>query len=247
MWIGIISIFSEMFALVSNYGILNKAIRNGSVSLFLFNPKYFSKNIFINCRPYSDIPGVLLNVEVLKNVINYAKLESNSVNTKVVYLSPKGVFLNQSIVVDFLSYKSVIFISGRYEGVDERLFNFFIDSELSIGDIILSGGELAIMLLIDSIVRLLPNVLNNVQSIFTDSFINYILDSPHYAKPKLVYNVKISENLLSGNHLFIKNWNIKCRLGGTFFFRRDLFNKIRMSKMQYMLLRVFIFKNREVV
>ncbi|QQG46832.1 MAG: tRNA (guanosine(37)-N1)-methyltransferase TrmD [Candidatus Azosocius agrarius] len=247
MWIGIITIFPEMFVTVSNYGILSKAIKNGSIKFFLFNPRYFIKKFFLNCKPYGDIPGVLLSVDILKNAINYAKLESSNVDTKVVYLSPKGTLINQNVISNILSYKSVIFISGRYEGIDERLFNFFIDEEISFGDFIFSGGENILFLLLDSIVRLLPNVLGNINSVINDSFIDYVLDAPHYTKPKLVYNVKIPKNLLFCNNLLIKDWNIKYKLGCTFFKRRELFNKFKMSKIKYMLLRNFILENREVL
>ena len=127
MWIGIITLIPENFIIFTNYGILSKALKNGSLILSTFNPKYFKKGFFIDYKPYSNVPGVLLNIESLKNSINYAKMESNNFETKIIYLSPKGVIINQDLIIDILSYKSVIFLSGKYEGIDERLFEFFID------------------------------------------------------------------------------------------------------------------------
>lgn len=245
MWIGVITIFPEMFVSMSNYGIISKSIKNGNINLCLFDPKYFIKNFLIDNRPYSNTPGILVSFEILKNIVNYAKFESKNFDTKVIYLSPKGNMINQNLIIDILSYKSIIFLSGRYEGIDERMFNFFIDYEISIGDFVLSGGEFIVMFLIDCISRLFPKVLGNKNSIFDDSFIEYIFDSPHYTKPKLLYNMFVPKILLSGNHFFLEIWNIKNKLGCTFFKRRDLFNHFKLSKIQYLLLRSFILENRE--
>lgn len=245
MWVGIVTIFPGIFSVISNYGIISKSLKSGNIKLCFFNPRCFVENFLIDAKPYSDTPGILLNVEILKNVINYAKFESKNINTKVIFLSPKGNVISQSFLVDILSYSSIIFVSGKYEGIDERFIEFFVDYEISIGDFVLSSGEFVIMFLIEALVRLCPKVLSNSLSIFNDSFVEYVFDTPHYTKPRSIYNLIVPNILILGNFFNLEIWKLKVKLGCTFFKRRDLFNNFRILKIHYVLLRNFILKNRK--
>ena len=244
MWIGIITIFPEVFSVFSSYGMSNKSLKTCNIKLCVFNPRYFVENFFVDCKPYSKVPGLLLNVEILKNVLNYAKFESKNINTKVIYLSPKGNIINQCLLIDFLSCSSVIFISGKYEGIDERFIEFFVDYEISVGDFILSSGEFVIMFLIDAFIRLYPKILNNPSSVLDDSFMEYMFDSPHYTKPKNICNLIIPEVLILGDLFVLEVWKLRVKLGNTFFKRRDLFNNFKMLRIHYVLLRNFILRSR---
>lgn len=237
MWIGIISIFPEMFDIIVKYGIIGKAFKKKLIDIKVWNPRDFSnkKNRKIDKKPYGGGAGMLMEAEPVHKAIKAAmELKKNKVKT--IYLSPKGKKINQDNIYNLLSNKNIILVCGRYKGIDERIILQDIDEELSIGDYIVSGGEIPAMVLIDAITRLIPGVLNKESSIKEDSFYYGLLDCPHYTKPKIYNNIKVPSILLSGNHKNIKRWKLKQSLGITFLKRPELFKKIKINKEKINLL-----------
>jgi tRNA (guanine37-N1)-methyltransferase len=182
---------------------------------------------------------MLMKVAPLKQAIAAAKAKNGS-NSKVIYLSPQGQTLTQQKAQQLASEESLIFISGRYEGIDERLIQTQVDEEISIGDYVLSGGELAAMVVMDSIIRLVPEVLGHDLSAVEDSFVDGLLDCPHYTRPENVEGLEVPEVLLSGNHEKIKRWRLKQALGRTWQRRPDLMEKRELNKVEQSLLQEFI-------
>jgi tRNA (guanine37-N1)-methyltransferase len=182
---------------------------------------------------------MLMKVEPLKQAIAAAKAKNGS-SSKVIYLSPQGQTLTQEKAQQLASEDSLIFISGRYEGIDERLIQTQVDEEISIGDYVLSGGELAAMVVMDSIIRLVPEVLGHDQSAVEDSFVDGLLDCPHYTRPENIDGLDVPEVLLSGNHEKIKRWRLKQALGRTWQRRPDLMEKRELNKLEQSLLQEFI-------
>lgn len=226
MWIGIISIFPEMFAAPYTQGVLGKAIHNKHCKLQCFNPRNFStdKHKRVDDRPYGGGPGMVLMPEPLYQSITAAKQAAPVKHTKVFYLSPQGKPLTQKKVSRLATLPAMILLCGRYEGVDERLIQTMVDEEISLGDYILSGGELPALSLIDACVRLLPNVLGNPDSAQQDSFseTNNLLDHPHYTKPPIWRGQAVPEVLLSGNHQKINQWRRMTQIQKTKEKRSDL-------------------------
>lgn len=241
MRLGIISIFPEMFQALTDYGISGRAVSNGMVDVTAWNPRDFTtdRHQTVDDRPYGGGPGMLMKVEPLKQAIAAAKAKNGS-NSKVIYLSPQGQTLTQEKAQQLASEDSLIFISGRYEGIDERLIQTQVDEEISIGDYVLSGGELAAMVVMDSIIRLVPEVLGHDQSAVEDSFVDGLLDCPHYTRPENIDGLDVPEVLLSGNHEKIKRWRLKQALGRTWQRRPDLMEKRELNKLEQSLLQEFI-------
>ncbi|XBC44208.1 MAG: tRNA (guanosine(37)-N1)-methyltransferase TrmD [Buchnera aphidicola (Schlechtendalia peitan)] len=240
-YIGIISIFPEMFKAIINYGITRKAIQKRIIQIKIFNPRNYTKNKYrsIDDRPYGGGSGMLMTAEPLKLAIEHAKSMIES-NTTVFYLSPQGSKLNHKKILMLSKKKHIILLCGRYKGIDERLIQSkIIDEEISIGDYILSGGELPAMILIDMLCRLLPGVLGQKQLKLDDSFHNGLLECPQYTRPKTFHKISVPEILLSGNHKKIENWKLKQSLGQTWIKRPDLLNKITLTKKENDLLKQF--------
>ncbi|QJC38307.1 tRNA (guanosine(37)-N1)-methyltransferase TrmD [Enterobacteriaceae endosymbiont of Donacia marginata] len=252
MWISIISLFPEMFKTYIKYGLINKSIKKKLLNISFWNPRDFIKNKFskIDSNIYGGGGGIILKAEPLIKSIYKAKIEMKN-NVKIIYLSPQGKKINISYIKKLLSYNKMIFICGRYKGIDERVINNFVDEEVSIGDYILSGGELPAMILLDTIVRQIPGVLNNMSSSQTDSFFNNgLLDAPNYTYPKVLKNLKkntVPSILLSGNHKKIKEWKLQQSLGITWLKRPDLLRKKKLTKKEKILFQNFkkyYFKNK---
>ncbi|HHB91828.1 MAG TPA: tRNA (guanosine(37)-N1)-methyltransferase TrmD [Thioploca sp.] len=207
MHIGIISIFPEMFATLSCGGITARALQKQIFNLSIWNPRNFTDNKHnrVDDRPYGGGPGMVLQVQPLRAAINSAK-KSLGYGTKVIYLSPQGRRLDQAGVQTLLSYQNIILVAGRYEGIDERVIEQDIDELWSIGDYVLSGGELAAMVIIDALVRQLPGSLGHEESAKEDSFSSGLLDYPTYTRPEEIDGQKVPAILLSGNHAKIANW-----------------------------------------
>ena len=241
MRLGIISIFPEMFQALTDYGVSGRAVSNGQVDVTAWNPRDFTtdRHQTVDDRPYGGGPGMLMKVEPLKQAIAAAKAKNGS-NSKVIYLSPQGQTLTQQKAQQLAGEESLIFISGRYEGIDERLIQTQVDEEISIGDYVLSGGELAAMVVMDSIIRLVPEVLGHDLSAVEDSFVDGLLDCPHYTRPENVEGLEVPEVLLSGNHEKIKRWRLKQALGRTWQRRPDLMEKRELNKVEQSLLQEFI-------
>lgn len=239
MWFKIITIFPEMFGAITNYGITSKAIKKKIINIDFLNPRNFTTNKYksIDDRPYGGGPGMLMSFEPL--YLSIQKATSELKDATVIYLSPQGKILKQNCIQKLIKKKKIIFICGRYEGIDERIIDHQIHEEWSIGNYILTGGELAAMIMIDSISRLIPGVIKKKQSIEEDSFSKHLLDYPNYTRPKITNNMSVPEILLSGNHNKIRLWRLKQSLGKTWIKRPDLLKKHILTKEEKTLLNEF--------
>jgi len=211
MKINIISIFPEMFDSVIQYGVLSRAIKKKLIKVCYFNPRNYSKRKKIDDKPYGGGPGMIMTFQPLQLAILDSKKRIKG-DFQVIYLTPKGKQLNSKIALNLSKYKNLILICGRYQGLDERIIQKEVDQEISIGQYILSGGELAAMILIDVISRFIPGVLGNYKSITENSFFNGLLDSPRYTRPQKICDMLVPKVLLSGNHKNIKEWKFKSSL-----------------------------------
>jgi len=240
MWFGVISLFPEMFDAVTKQGVTGRAVKNGLIDFNCWSPRdyAFDKHKTVDDRPYGGGPGMLMMVQPLRDAIDAAKASAGE-GAKVIYLSPQGRKLDQQGAQELVNHKKLILVAGRYEGIDERLIESHIDEEWSIGDFILSGGELAAMTLIDSVSRLVPGVLGHNQSAEQDSFSDGLLDCPHYTRPELLDGKQVPAVLLSGNHKEIARWRLKQQLGRTWLRRPDLLQNLALTEEQARLLAEF--------
>jgi tRNA (guanine37-N1)-methyltransferase len=239
MKIHVITLFPEMFAAL-NYGIPKRAIEGGKLFLNLVNPRDFTfdKHKTVDDRTYGGGPGMVMKAEPLSAAIDSVKQFSPSV--PVFYLSPQGKKMQQQNLENWSTYSDLVLIAGRYEGIDERLIQTRIDAEHSVGDYVLSGGELAAMVIIDGIARLLPGVLGDEESAKQDSFTTGLLDHPHYTRPEVFNGLKVPEVLLKGDHRAIAQWRLKQALGRTYLRRPDLLKDRILTEMEKKLLEAFI-------
>ncbi len=249
MDIQIISLFPEMFTPL-NLSIPGRAQKKGLVKISYLNPRDFTENKHntVDGRPYGGGPGMVMKFEPLLAAIKMAKLHQKTLHPTplVSYLSPQGKKFDQIAAQELSQRKGLILIAGRYEGVDQRLINREVDEEWSLGDFILSGGELAAMCLIDAIVRLQPGVLGHLESAAQDSFSSALLDYPHYTHPANIDDEqKVPDVLLQGNHAAIARWRLKQSLGRTWQRRPDLLKKHILSVQEQVLLAEFIRENSE--
>jgi tRNA (guanine37-N1)-methyltransferase len=221
--IAVVSLFPEMFTAVSDYGVTGRAVAEGQLRLFLSNPRDCAtdKHGTVDDRPYGGGPGMLMKIDTLELAIARARTEVGE-SARVVYLSPQGQRFDHAKAQQLAGTESLILVAGRYEGVDERLLEAEVDEEVSVGDYVLSGGELAAMVVIDAVSRLLPGVLGHELSAQQDSFVEGLLDCPHYTRPEQYAGRCVPEVLLSGNHEAIRRWRLKQALGRTLERRPDL-------------------------
>ncbi|MFT2098209.1 tRNA (guanosine(37)-N1)-methyltransferase TrmD [Marinomonas sp. 2405UD66-6] len=240
MKVSVISLFPEMFQAITQYGVTGRAIKSGLVEVDFLNPRDFThdKHKTVDDRPYGGGPGMLMKVQPLKDAIECAK--KMVPNAKVIYLSPQGRTLTQEGVQQLAKQAEFILVAGRYEGVDERLIQSEVDEEWSIGDFVLSGGELPAMVLMDAVFRMVPGVLGKQASADEDSFADGLLDCPHYTRPEVLNGVPVPPVLLSGNHEEIRRWRLKQKLVRTFQRRPDLLQELELDKEQQKLLEEFI-------
>jgi len=220
----IITLFPEMFSAIKEEGVIARAIKKSIISVREWQLRDFSSNKYRNVddKSYGGGGGMVMQVKPIRSCI--AKIKEQSPKTKVIYLSPQGQALNQSLVEKLASFDSITLLCGRYEGVDERIIENDIDYEVSIGDYVISGGELAAMVLIDSVSRRLPNVLGNEGSL-KDSFTDNLLDYPHYTRPEIIDSQVVPEVLLSGNQAKIDAWRHEQSIKNTKQKRPDLITK----------------------
>jgi tRNA (guanine37-N1)-methyltransferase len=221
--VAIVSLFPEMFEAVSGYGVTGRAVEQGQLRLSFSNPRDYTtdKHRTVDDRPYGGGPGMLMKIEPLEAAIAEAK-EQLGKDSRVIYLSPQGRRFDHAKALELAELDAVVLVAGRYEGVDERLLEAEVDEELSIGDYVLSGGEMAAMVVIDAVSRQLPGVLGHDQSAEQDSFAEGLLDCPHYTRPEEYGERRVPEVLLSGNHEVIRRWRLKQSLGRTLERRPDL-------------------------
>lgn len=223
MWIGAVSLFPDMFGAVTDYGITGRAVRDGLLTFHSWNPREFThdRHRTVDDRPYGGGPGMLMKIQPLRDAIHTAREEAPG-KACVVYLSPQGERLDQQVVESLASQDSLILVAGRYEGVDERLISTEVDREVSLGDFVLSGGELAAMAVIDAVTRLIPGALGHAQSAEQDSFADGLLDCPHYTRPEVYEGQAVPDVLLGGHHEQIRRWRLKESLRRTWERRPDL-------------------------
>jgi len=226
----VITLFPEMFEAVTESGVTGRARERRLFDLVLWNPRDFATNSYraVDDRPYGGGPGMVMMVEPLEKAVSAARQRqksSGAKRTRVVYLSPQGRPLNHPLVMELAGLQGLTLLAGRYEGVDERLIARVVDDEISIGDYVLSGGELAAMVVMDCIVRQMPGALGDADSAGQDSFVNGLLDCPHYTRPEAYGGAQVPQVLLSGNHAEIARWRLKQALGRTWQRRPDLLEK----------------------
>lgn len=232
----VVTLFPEMVESVANVGILGRAVKNGQIQLKSWNPRDYTQDRHrtVDDRPYGGGPGMLMKVEPLKAAIEDAR--QTAPGSRVIYMSPQGKPVTQQAVKDLSGQPGLILIAGRYEGIDERIIETYVDEEWSIGDYVLSGGELPALVLIDAVARMLPGVLGDENSAQQDSFMQGLLDCPHYTRPEEIDGQKVPEVLLSGNHRGIDEWRLKQGLGRTWLRRPDLLEVIDLTDEQKQLL-----------
>ncbi len=247
MRVGIISLFPEMFSALQ-YSIPGRAQRLGLLQLDFWNPRDFSydKHSTVDDRPYGGGPGMVMKVQPLRDAIVAAKAHIEH-KAPVIYLSPQGKLFDQAAAKQLAKCENLILVAGRYEGIDERLLATMIDEEWSVGDYVLSGGELPAMCMIDAMTRLLPGALGDEESAQQDSFGAGLLDHPHYTRPEEILDLKVPEVLLSGNHNAIKQWRLQQSLGKTWLKRPDLLKKYLLNPEEQVLLAEFIEAHQKTV
>ena len=236
----VVTLFPEMFDAITKFGISSRALQQKIYALQFWNPRNFTTDNHktVDDRPYGGGPGMVMLIEPLEKALMAAKAEQAAANIEswVIHLSPAGQPLTHEKVMALSKKAGLILLASRYEGVDQRLIDAHVDEELSIGDYVLSGGELPAMALIDSIVRQLPGSLGDGDSAIEDSFVDGLLDCPHYTRPEAYQGMQVPEVLLSGNHAKIKQWRLKMSLQRTRDQRPDLLAARPLTKEEARLL-----------
>ncbi|MFN3985189.1 MAG: tRNA (guanosine(37)-N1)-methyltransferase TrmD [Rhodocyclaceae bacterium] len=240
----VITLFPEMFSALTASGITRRALERGLYSLAFVSPRDFTNDPHrtVDDRPYGGGPGMVMMPGPLEQAIDAAlraQTEACGSTGTVVYLSPQGRKLDHALVLELAQVPALTLVCGRYEGVDQRVLERKIDLEVSLGDFVLSGGELPAMVLLDAIVRQLPGALNDADSAREDSFADGLLDCPHYTRPETYQGERVPDVLLSGNHAMIRRWRLKQALGATWLRRPDLLEGRRLSKEECSLLDEF--------
>ena len=236
----VISLFPDMVVAAANVGVTGKAIERGIVSLAVWNPRDYThdRHKTVDDRPYGGGPGMVMKYQPLHDAVTAAK-QAGYANSKVVYLSPQGQPITQALLALIPQDSQLILVAGRYEGIDERFVELDCDEEWSIGDYVISGGELAALIVIDAVTRLLPDVLGDEQSAVQDSHTDGLLDCPHFTRPESIAGRTVPDVLLSGNHADISRWRMKQALGRTWQKRPDLLEKKQLNVEQERLLEQF--------
>jgi len=234
----IITLFPELFTPFLTLGVTRRAYDSGQIKVHFWNPRDYSQGQYkrVDDRPFGGGPGMVMTIEPLRKAISAAK-DWIQGDPLVVYLSPQGKVLQQTAVNQFATGQSIILIAGRYEGIDERLIELEVDQEWSIGDYVLSGGELPAMVFMDALIRQLPGALGHKESANQDSFADGILDCPHFTRPEKYEGLDVPEVLLSGNHEKIRQWRLKQSLLRTKQRRPDLLEKLELNDEQKALLK----------
>jgi tRNA (guanine37-N1)-methyltransferase len=245
MQIGVVTLFPEMLDAVIDYGITSRAVDRGLLTVSSWNPRSFTadRHQTVDGRPFGGGPGMVMKIEPLRAAIQAARAELPA--ARVAYMSPQGRRLDQAGVAELAGRDQLILVAGRYEGIDERLLEMEVDEEWSLGDYVLSGGELAAMVVIDAVTRLLPGVLGDDLSAVQDSFSDGLLDCPHFTRPEEYLGRRVPDVLLSGNHEAIRRWRLKQALGRTHRRRPELLEALALNKEQRKLLDEYLGESRE--
>ncbi|MFK3619762.1 tRNA (guanosine(37)-N1)-methyltransferase TrmD [Pasteurella multocida] len=238
MLVGIISLFPEMFKAITEFGVTGRAVKQNLLQVCCWNPRDFThdKHKTVDDRPYGGGPGMLMMVQPLRDAIQAAKAEVGE-GAKVIYLSPQGRKLDQAGVKELAQHQKLILLCGRYEGIDERLIKTEVDEEWSVGDYVLTGGELPAMTLIDAVARFIPGVLGKQASADEDSFAEGLLDCPHYTRPEVLDGLAVPPVLMSGNHEEIRKWRLRQSLERTWLRRPELLESLALTDEQRKLLK----------
>jgi tRNA (guanine37-N1)-methyltransferase len=236
----VVSLFPDLFRILVRHGVTGRALERGIADLHLWNPRDYTWDLHrtVDDRPYGGGPGMVMKVQPLQAAIEDARRAAPQ--SRVAYLTPQGRTLNQSVLAQIAAETGWILVAGRYEGVDERLVERCVDEEWSIGDYVLSGGELPIMVVMDAVIRLLPGALGNVDSSLEDSYVDGLLDFPHYTRPEEIAGSRVPEVLLSGDHAAITRWRLQQALGRTWLRRPELLERRGLSAEEQTLLNEFI-------
>lgn len=237
----VVCLFPELVRALFSCGMQARGVKLGLLSLTCWNPRDYAKDAHrtVDDRPYGGGPGMVMKYDPLAQAIQHARAATDG-RARVIYLSPQGRRFDQDLASDLAGSQTLILVCGRYEGVDERLIAAEVDEELSIGDYVLSGGELAAMVVMDAVSRLIPGVLGDEQSAAQDSFGHGLLDHPHYTRPEMLPVGQVPEVLLSGDHERIRRWRLKQSLGRTWLRRPDLLNAHVLDDEQQQLLNEFM-------
>ena len=245
MHFGVVSLFPEMVQCIADFGVVGRAIDRQQVTLSTTNPRDHASDAHrtVDDRPYGGGPGMVMKCEPLEKAVGAARANLPS-GSPVIYLSPQGAMFDQAAARRFAKMPGVVLLAGRYEGVDERFIETHVDEEWSLGDFVLSGGEIAAMAVIDAVTRLLPGVLGDDESAQQDSFMNGLLDHPHYTRPEVYDGSAVPDVLLSGDHAKIDRWRKQQALGRSFERRPDLVDKLDLDDEQRMLLDEYLKEQR---
>ncbi|WP_078120676.1 tRNA (guanosine(37)-N1)-methyltransferase TrmD [Thiosocius teredinicola] len=235
----VVSLFPEMFDAL-RVGVTGRALERGLAEMVLWNPRDYTHDLHrtVDDRPYGGGPGMVMMVEPLRAALAEAKTAAP--DSKVVYLSPQGRRFDQATARSLADEPGLVLLAGRYEGIDERLIEAYVDDEVSIGDYVLSGGELPAMVLMDAVIRLLPGALGHADSAEQDSYVDGLLDCPHYTRPEEIEGRTVPEVLKSGNHELIRRWRLQQSLGRTWLRRPDLLEGRELNSEERELLDEFI-------
>ncbi|MCB2262642.1 MAG: tRNA (guanosine(37)-N1)-methyltransferase TrmD [Candidatus Thiosymbion ectosymbiont of Robbea hypermnestra] len=241
----VISLFPDLFQILTWQGVVGRALERGSAELHLWNPRDYTQDPHrtVDDRPYGGGPGMVMKVEPLQAAIEDAK--AVALHSKVAYLTPQGRPLVQDTIAEIAAAPGWILIAGRYEGIDERLVERYVDEEWSIGDYVVTGGELPAMVVMDAVMRLLPGTLGHQDSARTDSYVDGLLDFPHYTRPETVSGARVPPVLLSGDHQAIARWRLQQALGRTWRRRPDLLERRGLSSEEQALLDEFMRTHRD--
>lgn len=241
MHFDVISLFPEMVLGAAKHGVTGKAIEKGIVGLSVWNPRDYThdRHKTVDDRPYGGGPGMVMKYQPLFDAVTAAKQSQTAASCKIICLSPQGKKINQRLLANCADYSQIILVAGRYEGIDERFITSVCDEEWSLGDYVISGGELAALIIIDAITRLIPGVLGDENSATQDSHSDGLLDYPHFTRPEQLDAGAVPSVLLSGNHAQIERWRLKQALGRTWLRRPDLLKNKTLNAEQQKLLEEF--------
>ncbi len=236
----VVTLFPEMVRAMVGQGVTGRALARGLVELHLWNPRDYTRDVHrtVDDRPYGGGPGMVMKVAPLRAAIRAAR--EAAPGQRVAYMTPQGRRLDQREMRRLAERPGLTLLAGRYEGIDERVIDHYVDEEWSIGDYVLSGGELPALVLMDAVMRLLPGVLGAADSAEQDSYTDGLLDCPHYTRPESFEGVDVPPVLLSGNHEAIRRWRLKESLGRTWLRRPDLLERKALSDEEKILLNEFI-------
>lgn len=236
----VISLFPELIRGLSGQGVTGRALDRGLASLNLWNPRDYTADVHrtVDDRPYGGGPGMVMKVAPLRQAVADARRAAPA--ARAAYMSPQGRPLDQAAVQELAQREALILVAGRYEGIDERIIETDIDEEWSIGDYVLSGGELPALVLMDAVIRLLPGALGDAESALQDSFMDGLLDHPHYTRPEQIDGREVPQILRSGDHAAIRRWRLQQALGRTWLRRPELLQQRVLSDEEQLLLQQFI-------